>query len=270
MNEDLKQVSTLFGSDKEAILFSGGQGKTYKSGNIVIKKIIDEVEGNEMAEIMNGITISEKIRLPKPFKSINGNWIEEGYMAWTYLEGLEAEGKYKEKIEVCDSFNEIFKNVSKPSFIETANHSWAIADKVVWDEVEMKYEKDFQDIIDTVRAYIKPINLPNQIIHGDIAGNMIFNKENVPGVIDITLYWRPADYVKALFIVHVITWEDADIGVYNLVKNAPEMEQLVLRATLVKIIEQPEHVKYFSKNRDVALGIANKHLETLRKLSFIK
>ncbi len=268
MDEPIKKISKLFGSDEEPVLFLDTHG-VYRAGNIIIKPILEKIESEELAEIINQLPVSEKIRIPKPIKSINGNWIEEGYVAWTYLEGKEVGGRYKDKIEVCDFFTKIFQDVSKPKFIEARNNPWAIADRVTWGELKIQYEEKFQNIINVIQPILKPNNLSYQIIHGDITRNIIFNEKEFPGVIDLTLYWRPKDYAKALLIVDAITWEDTNLDVYNLVVDVPEINQLLLRAGLRRIIEQPEHVKYFGKNKDKALEQSSKYLETLKKLNLV-
>ena len=73
----------------------------------------------------------------------------------------------------------------------------------------------------------------------------------------------------ALLVVDAIAWEGADASLYGLVKDCPEIDQLLLRAALRRIIEQPEQVNRFGKNRATALLTVDAYLTTLRKLRLL-
>lgn len=265
----LNNIAKLFGSDEEPILLTGGQGNTYKSNNIILKPTSNQTESEELSELVKKAPPSEKLRIPKPIKSSNNNWVEDGYVAWEYLEGKDLKDNYEQKLQICDWFSEIFKNIEKPDFIEKRNDAWAIADRVTWGEIEKEYGKEFQEIINQVKSILIPIAIPAQIIHGDISENIISDKKDSFGVIDITIYWRPRDYAKALLIVDGITWESADLNIYAFVKDLPEIKQLLLRAGLRRIIENPEHVERSNKNVQKALSESYKYLETLKSLNLL-
>jgi len=53
---------------------------------------------------------------------------------------------------------------------------------------------------------------------------------------------------------------------YGLVKNLPNIEQLILRAGLRRILEQSEHIKAFGKDKNAALSEAEKYFQTLKSL----
>jgi len=52
------------------------------------------------------------------------------------------------------------------------------------------------------------ITLTNQIIHGDLCGNILFHETLSPVVIDFSLDYRPREYAEAILIADSIAWEN--------------------------------------------------------------
>jgi len=76
--------------------------------------------------------------------------------------------------------------------------------------------------------------LSNQIIHGDLCGNILFHETLSPVVIDFSLDYRPREYAEAILIADSIAWEDGGGEAYNLLP--PDSEQILLRACLFRLV----------------------------------
>ncbi len=66
-------------------------------------------------------------------------------------------------------------------------------------------------------------------------------KGQPPAVIDFSPYWRPAGFAVAVVVEDALSWTDADEGVVELGLHIPEFHQLLIRATLRRILELDEH-----------------------------
>lgn len=85
-----------------------------------------------------------------------------------------------------------------------------------------------------VITLLKPLSLPNQIIHGDLCGNILFHETLPPVVIDFSLDYRPREYAEAILIADSIAWENGGEEAYNLFP--PNSEQILLRACLFRLL----------------------------------
>lgn len=262
----VREAARAFGATAEPALLLGGQGGTWKAGHIVLKPTADPAESAALADLVHRLARRPDIRIPQPIKSDDGAWVADGYVAWEYLAGAECVGRYQEKLRACTAFCSAFAGLGRPTFLAERHDPWALADRVAWGEIAGRYGDPFDRIIDALRGQEEAIDLPCQLMHGDIAGNILFADALPVGVIDITLYWRPVDFTQALLVVDAIAWEGADLSLYEQVSHLPGIEQLVLRAGLRRIIEQPEQVKAFGKNRQVEIGIAVGYERTLSAL----
>lgn len=267
---NIYKVAQLFGRNTSPVLLKGGQREVYKVDNIVLKPTNNPRESEELAELVQTISAHPKLRIPRSVKSFHGNWVELGHAAWEFLEGTHMNSNYAKKLQICDFFAEAFEWIKeKPNFINLRKDSWSTADRVTWGELEKEYPTPFQNILEEVTQHLLPLQLKNQIIHGDITGNILFDEEDLPAVIDLTLYWRPKDYAKALLVVDAITWENANPNLYESVSDLPKIDQLLLRAGLRRIIENSEHVEALGKDPNKALNESKKYLKTLQYLNLL-
>lgn len=269
MSKILNEIAKFFGSTEQVFLLSGGEGQTYKSGKIILKKTNNEIESIGLADFVYNLEIKPGLRIQKPVKSVKGNWVESGYVAWEFLEGKEFSGNFEQKITICKMFNKTFEGYAKPKFLEYKNDPWFIADKYVWGEKDGEYQEDFQEIIRSTLQKINPINLESQLIHGDISGNIISDDVLGAAVIDLTFYYRPVNYSIAILLVDMLTWEGADISLYGLVKEIPSIDQLLLRAGLKRAVEQFEQCEAGLKSKQEAIIRAKKNIKTLERLRLI-
>jgi len=241
-----ENILNSFGIKEKPALLSGGQGDNYKAGDIVLKRVENASEYEWIAETLNSIT-QTGFRVPRYLKSINGNWVENGWIAYKFVEGEHEKNNWEKKFKLCEKFHDALKNLPCPDFISKRNNPWAIADRVVWGKQTITHHQLLQEQLSKLQRLLKPINLPNQIIHGDFTGNILFHAGLPPAIIDFTPYYRPKHFAKAIMFVDAITWEGAAESIFELVKDLPEIKQLVIRAEMRRLIEIEECAKYFQK-----------------------
>jgi len=51
-----------------------------------------------------------------------------------------------------------------------------------------------------------------QLIHGDLAGNILSHSSLPFAVIDLWLYWRPQQFSAAIVIIDVVCFEGTDLS----------------------------------------------------------
>src|SRR5487761_83131 len=98
-------VARAFNSSEIPTLLDGGQKTTYHSGDIVLKPSDDAEFSNWTADVFAGLEESPLVHYPKPIKSIDGFWIYEGYVAWSFLKGKHVKGQYDEKLSASLAFH---------------------------------------------------------------------------------------------------------------------------------------------------------------------
>lgn len=123
-----QNVLRQFDIKGEIEFLPGGEGRTYRVGNTVLKHI-----GKDTEEYTNWISglfagIEERgFRISKPVADTKGKWItEDGWTAWTFLEGdSDSTARIPESIESITAFHQAVKNVTKPGFLDTLDDPYA-------------------------------------------------------------------------------------------------------------------------------------------------
>jgi hypothetical protein len=84
-------------------------------------------------------------------------------------------------------------------------------------------------------ALHQPVDLPDQLIHGDITENVLFAPDLPPAIIDLSPFWRPAAYAQAIIVADALDWCGADQSTLPWVDNIPQRWQLIIRAEIFRI-----------------------------------
>ena len=90
------------------------------------------------------------------------------------------------------------------------------------------------------------MDLPRQLVHGDLGGNVLFHDALPPAVIDVSPYWRPAGYAGAIVVADAVAWGGAgDEIVEGLLRH--QGEQLLLRAVLFRVAVDHREVEAYQR-----------------------
>ena len=223
------------------INLDGGQGKTYLADNIIFKPTSNIEESIWIAEVYASIG-QIGFRIPSPIATTSDEWTFEQWTAWEFLEGNTLKGeKYKERLAASQAFHKALANYSRPSLLNNRNDAWSQADRIVWENKSWQPHSKIQSLYNKLESYQEPLDISEQIMHGDIAGNMLYQTGQAITIIDFSPYWRPAAYSEALLCVDSIMWEQAPWSILDLVNLDITFRQLMLRAVMRRLVEVDRH-----------------------------
>jgi uncharacterized protein (TIGR02569 family) len=133
-------------------------------------------------------------------------------------------------------FHKALASILKPDWFDQKTDVFAVADKITWGESPLPDFKSTKKPLKKIFNLLKDNHLPNQLIHGDWGLNQIlFHDTLPPAIIDMTPYFRPADYPIADMIISAIDHEGADLPILGLGKDIKDFDQLLLRALAFRI-----------------------------------
>ena len=248
-----QSIIESFGSKEKPVLLHGGQCTTYISGNIVLKPVGRAESLNWKAEVFNNLPEVSSVRFTKFIKSIHNTWIYEGYSAYLFLVGEHVKGKYKEKLEASREYHKLLKNIKKPDFLDIPGGPWSAANKVALGEKEFNYDQEFLDLYNQIKPYLVPLDKDKQLVHADLSGNFLFDEILPPAIIDFSPAWAPNGFAEAIMLADAIVWENADSKDLEVFKEVPNIKKLAWRGILTRIVEQAEHIKWFGKDKKLAI-----------------
>lgn len=257
MNSKIPNQTILnaFNLSSDPTQLTGGQGECYRVGDAVLKPIKNSVEASWLAEICDGLT-SDKFRVPKPIRTKDDAWVFDNWTTQTFVTGKHIPGNYVEAVEVSKEFHRALIGIPKPDFFDKKTDVFSIADKIAWGELPLPDFELTNEPLKRIFGLLKNNKLPNQLIHGDWGtGNILFDEKLPPAVIDLSPYFRPADFAIAVMIIDVLVYEGADKSIINLGQNLKDFDQLLIRALVRRTCEYIGHQNHpentFDRSGDI-------------------
>jgi len=229
-------VIAAFGGRGPAAALGGGQGRTFVAGDVVLKPVADVAEATWAAEVLGSVE-EDGFRVARPLRGTGGAWVVGG---WTAFERVDGEhrtwgGPWPDVVEACGRFHAALASVARPPWLDRRRHHFAVADRMAWGEEAADLPSPVAEAVARLRALLRPVTAPDQVVHGDFAGNVLFADGLPPAVIDFSPYWRPAGYPTALTVVDAVLWYGQDVSLTLRAAAVPELDQLLVRGLLFRL-----------------------------------
>lgn len=254
-------VRAAFGVAGAARQLAGGQETAWKVGNTVLKPL--DVLHEELSwsdHVARDVELAGSIRLSLPLRSKTQQLVVDGWTAFPYLVGQHLPGRWMDAAVVARQFAALFCHVQRPSFIDMRRHAWARADRFAWGEGDGGNPITAPRAAELVNAR-KSFSAPAGIIHGDMTGNVLFDPAEPPAVIDLTVYWRPAEYSVAVIAVDAVCFESAPLSLLKTISSDEHFPQYLLRALLFRMATDS-----FNRRPEPEFGVYTKAVDRVLKL----
>jgi hypothetical protein len=169
----------------------GGQGSTWRVGDVVVKPVGDVGEHVWRCTVYASWEDSG-LRVPEPLAATDGGWAVEGWGAHVLVPGTTVGVTDDPRWfrAACDRFLDAVADLPEPAFLATRDDPWSVADR------ELQSREAW------------PVPGRRQVVHGDLTGNVLRDGD-VPGVIDWPAYWWPRELALAVVVVDALCWQDA-------------------------------------------------------------
>jgi uncharacterized protein (TIGR02569 family) len=229
----IADAAAAFGMNaRAAVLLPGGEGRTYRIGDIVLRREDDTEEANWIADLFNRIP-ENGFRVPRPVRTRDGGWLAPGgWSGWTFLEGHPVTRADAASLaSATEMFHATIAHEPAPPHLIRRNLPYDRSDRAAWGELTLPVHEQLTAPLARLAAVCRPLpSLTAQIIHGDL------NPENVlvapglpPAIIDIAPYWRPAGFALAIAAFWLGPYR-GDAAVLDAFSRVEHLDQLLVRA----------------------------------------
>jgi uncharacterized protein (TIGR02569 family) len=230
-------VLTGFGVQQPPTRMRGGQGQTWSAGDVVLKHAGSEAEASWCAEVLAHLS-ADGFRVPQPVRATDRSWVQQGWVAWSKVGGVhQLRGRWPEVLQVGQRFHGALTQVARPAFLDQRTNPWSVGDRVAWGESAPQLLSDIlRPLLERLLAFVRPIAATEQVIHGDLPGNVLFAAGQPPAVIDFTPYFRPAAFGSAIVVADAIAWYEAPFDLIRHLHHVPDLDQQLARAAVYRLI----------------------------------
>jgi uncharacterized protein (TIGR02569 family) len=232
-----------FGAASEPAPLAGGQGTAWRAGDLVFKPLDMSLDALEWQADVLAAMSPDGFRVAVPLRSRAGALVVEGWTAWPALAGAHA-ARWEDIIAVGERFHDAIANVERPAaLLDARTDVWAHADRIAWGEMSAGDREAVPEVTRLLSAR-GAVNAPNQLVHGDLTGNVIFADGLAPAVIDFSPYWRPKGFASAVVAADAVLFHHADIELLSRVVDARDGAQLLIRALLFRLLAHPNPAEH--------------------------
>jgi uncharacterized protein (TIGR02569 family) len=234
-------VLEAFGASGPHQLLDGGQGSSIRVGAMVLKPVDFADDAAWCAQVLDDV-VEDGFRVARPIAASDGRWVVAGWVASSFVEGLERVGERWDALFAAGrAFHAAVAHLPRPGFLDERTDRWSTADRVVWGERTIELEAPAAAVAERLWPAVEPLAMSGQVIHGDLAGNVLFG-EGPPLILDFSAYWRNPAWAEAVVCVDALLWWDASAAILD-VLPADLRRQLALRALLFRVITGSERLR---------------------------
>jgi uncharacterized protein (TIGR02569 family) len=249
----------------------GGRRHVWRAGSVVLKPLdADPAALAWIEDVTMTLDGRDDFRVAPPLRSAAGELVSDGWTAWRFEPGKPVGASphtaWRDVIRVSDDLNRALIGWPRPTFLDDRKDRWSFADRLAWSGfgepsgVAIARTRSSWASVCAVMEHTQPIDAPAQIIHGDLAGNVLFVAGRPPCVIDFSPYWRPAAAAIATVVVDAVTFHAGGRSLIESQMHRPDFGQYLLRALIFRMASDavtPVRPP-FASDRD------DPYLETLR------
>jgi uncharacterized protein (TIGR02569 family) len=212
----------------------------WRCDEITLRPAANPAEASWVAQTLGELDVPD-LRIGRPVRASDGRWVVGGWAASRFVEG-HPEPRYDEIIAASLRLHKATADLDRPRFLGMRADVFAMADRAAWDEETASLDPSLGGrLFDLLAELRRPTRLTQQIVHGDLFGNVLFDGDVPPGIIDFVAYYRPPEWAAAVVVVDALAWGGADEGILRRWSHLPEWSQALLHALLFRLAVHALH-----------------------------
>lgn len=203
-------VLAAFGVAGRAERLAGGQGTSWRVGDVVLKPGVDARFQEWLGTVLAGIA-QRGFRLPTVRRAGEGEWVVHDWGAQSFLPGSTVRDRGTDWGSIMGASRAVHTAtaaLARPEFLDRRNDPWASADRDAWAEAPQPVAPELRALVERLYSVPSPTG-PAQAVHGDLTSNVLLLPDESPSIIDFSPYWRPASYAEGIIVADALCWHAA-------------------------------------------------------------
>lgn len=231
-----EEVLKAFNLGGELVPLKGGQNTSIRVDSAVLKPVEDVSRCERLLSLIDPIQ-PDGYRLAKPIRNNNGTFVYKGWSCTRFEKGREAKGRIQEKLRVSRLFHRDISHIPIRD-LPPADDPWAKAHRIAWqaDPLPQQMPEVAREVI---RHLLQSVTLNDrydaQIVHGDLAGNILFDEVLEPLIIDFSPTAAPIEYAEAILVCDCVAWQGSELSDIRLLPYNAFYKEMIIRAIVFRL-----------------------------------
>lgn len=243
------RVLDLFAAEGVLERLEGGQGTSWRAGDLVLSPGHDESEA-WLAPVQARLAVRldeqspRSVRLALPVPARDGNLTADGWAATRFEPGTTPCRDLRVLRATAHLLHAHLATAVplRPEALDARTDRWAVADRQAQDadaamsEAAGRPEPGLTALVGRLADALEPAELGReQLVHADLAGNVLLDADGVPLVVDLSPAWRSPLWAEAVCVLDAVLWLDAPVAALDEWRTGIE-RQAMLRAALFRVL----------------------------------
>ncbi len=230
-------ILAAFGLQGEIRPLGGGQNTSVRVQDAVLKPVDNNRYHEWVAGILDQLN-PQGYRVSKPIRSIDGSYVDRGWCCTRYEPGEHKLGEIKRKLTVARALHRDLANLQS-GVVPASDDPWTRAHRIVWgsDPLPLDVGKVARSTLARLLREVgpRPAGQPEQIVHSDLSGNILFHDSFAPLVIDFSPTIAPIEYAEAILVCDCIAWEGSPLSDLKLLPATDLYREMIIRAVIFRL-----------------------------------
>jgi uncharacterized protein (TIGR02569 family) len=257
-------VLDLFVADGVLERLPGGRGTSWRAGDLVVSPGHDPSEewlAPHQARLAVRLdeAVPRSLRLALPVPARDGRLVVDGWAATRFEPATTPCRDLATLRATAHLLHALLATAvaERPAALDVRTDRWAVAERQAYDApaalaaARRRPEPGLAALVQDLVAGLDGTDLGReQLVHADLAGNVLLDAAGTPFVIDLSPAWRSPLWAEAVCVLDAVLWHGAPTGALAEWRSGAE-RQAMLRAALFRVFsDQPCDV-----GRYAALGL---------------
>jgi hypothetical protein len=211
------RVLDLFAVPEDFEYLPGGVGGSFRAGDLVLSPGRDAAVTAWLAPILARLAVAleedreSRLRLALPIPARDGSIVVDGWAATRFEPDLEP----CLDLEIIRRAGRLLharldERVREPDpSLEARTGRWAAAERMAFGELELSGDPGAVDLAREALAGCTPDEGARQLVHSDLAGNVLTDPSGSAFIVDFSPAWRPAGWAEAICVLDSVLWRGA-------------------------------------------------------------
>lgn len=246
-----EHVLDLFAVPGDTTPVPGGSGHGVRAGDLVLSPGRDAATLDVLAPVLARLAVDldtragrdhRDLRIAMPVPARDGSWVVDGWAATRHEPGCVPLTDLSAIRAVGALLHAELARRPLERPLPRREDRWARAERAAFGEEAIPAgtlrHRD-EDLLRLLADHRDDTRLgPDQLVHGDLAGNVLLTPQGAPLVIDVSPYHRPALWAEAVAVLDAVVGLDADPAVMD-EWTSGAAGQAMVRAAIFRLLSDP-------------------------------
>ncbi|MBD3913603.1 aminoglycoside phosphotransferase [Nocardioides hwasunensis] len=238
----------LFAAEGVLEPLEGGRGTSWRAGDLVLSPGHDESEA-WLAPIQARLAVRldeaspRSLRLALPVPARDGNLTADGWAATRFEPGTTP-CRHLATLQATAHLLHARLAAAvpeRPAGLDARDDRWARAERAAYDGTAARLAArsdpgGIRDLVRSLEAALDETDLGReQLVHTDLANNVLLDATGIPFVIDFSPAWRSPLWAEAVCVLDAVLWQDAPAEALDDWRSGAQ-RQAMLRAALFRVL----------------------------------